>query len=117
MKSVSFGRWPPVTSALASDGIDDNVQIAGSAALRPASALTIEAWVNTGDNFFDNTRHIFSKTVGTGIQDSYVVWYANGQLHAGAGNASSAITALNYTWTPLQGTWYRIAFTYDSTGP
>src|SRR6185436_2154057 len=108
---------PPVTTALFFNGVDNNVQIADSPTLRPTSALSIQAWVNTGDNFTANGRHIFAKTVGTGVQDSYVIWYANGQLHAFVGNASTATTALNYTWNPVQNTWYRVAFTYDSTGP
>ncbi|MEI9924492.1 MAG: LamG-like jellyroll fold domain-containing protein [Bradyrhizobium sp.] len=106
-----------MTTALAFDGVDNNVKIADSANLRPTTALTIEAWVNTGDNFTANSRTIFSKTVGTGTQDSYIVWYSGGQLHAVVGNTSTGTTTLNYDWNPAQNTWHRIAFTYDATGP
>src|SRR5262249_17980962 len=108
---------PPAPASLFFDGFNDNVQIADTATLRPIDALTIEVWVSPGDNFNGNTRHIFAKTVGTGVQDSYVIWYTPGQLHANVGSASGAATALVVAWNPTPGTWYHIAYTYDSTGP
>ncbi len=102
-------------SALSFDGVNDNVQIADATTLRPATALTVEAWVTAGANFSSGTRSILSKPVGTGSNDSYTVYYSNGQLHAAVGNASTLIQ-VNYTWTPAQDSSHHIASTYDATG-
>lgn len=95
-------------SALAFDGVNDYVRVPDSSSLRPSS-LTLEGWVQ-----FDATggeRHLFGKTAGTGLLNSYVVWYSNG-LRAHVGDASGG-TQVAYGWTPAVGTWYHIAFTFD----
>ena len=108
---------PPVTgdaAALSFDGVNDYVRIPDSPTVRPASALTVAAWVN-----FSGTpgtyNHIVAKTAGTGTNDSYVVWYQSGALHASSGSPTSQASQLNYTWSPTLGTWYNVAYTYDST--
>ncbi|MBL8483634.1 MAG: LamG domain-containing protein, partial [Rhodocyclaceae bacterium] len=103
--------------ALQFDGSNDYAQAGDAAPLRPASALTLEAWVSPGANFASGTRHIVSKTVGGSSRDSYAIWYSGGQLRAVAGNASGGTTQLNYNWSPTQDAWYHIAFSYDASGP
>jgi hypothetical protein len=107
---------PSVTGdagALSFDGKNDYVAVPDSATVRPASALTVTAWVNF--SALDSTRVIVAKPAGTGTNDSYVVWYASGALRAQAGSAAGQTSALGYGWTPTLGTWYHVAYTYDSS--
>ena len=105
---------PSLGKGLEFDGYNDYVRIEDSTSLRPTTAFTVESWASFGAGYTSGTRHIVAKTVGTGVRNSYVVWYAGGMLRAGASNAGSDGNALAYAFTPTVGQWYQIAYTFDS---
>ena len=102
------------TGSLSFDGVNDYALAPDSPSLRPASALTVAAWVNfsaiTGGD-----RVIVSKPAGTGTNDSFVLYYNGGTLRASSGSTTAQATQLTYAWTPTVGTWYHVAYTYDAT--
>src|SRR6185295_11370121 len=54
------------------------------------------------------------KPLGTGVNNSYVLWHDNGSLQAGVGDSGGGFgPQLNLAWMPQLGTWYHLAFTYD----
>src|SRR5262249_25410092 len=66
-------------TALAFDGVDDDVHVADAPSLR-VQDLTLEGWVNFSD--LSGVRVLFGKTLGTASLDSYVVWYQDNSLRA-----------------------------------
>ncbi len=91
---------------------DAYVVIPDRAALRPGSALTIEARIKAFD---PRGRHIFAKQLGDGLDDSYVVWFeADGTLQfamcTSGGNCprtSAPIPSLNV--------WHHVAAVWDGS--
>ncbi len=110
-------RFPQRTTdqALGFDGVDDTVEIPDAPALRPATALTVEAWINPTDTL-SGTRSIVAKPVGNSYLNSYAIWYEGGQLRGGAANAASSSNYVAYTWNPTPGTWHHVAYTINSSG-
>jgi hypothetical protein len=99
-------------SALQFDGVNDFVQVPDVPSLRPTSGLTLEGWVNFTTGATDG--QVVGKPVGTTYFDSYTLWYQAGALRATAGSSTAQTTILVYPWTPAAGTWYHVAYTYDS---
>jgi hypothetical protein len=96
-------------------GLLNNLQFASipdSAAIRPQS-LTVEGWgkLTSVDNAAPT---FFSKALGSGNADSYVVWYQSGTLHSAICN-NSGCAQLNAPSFSLN-VWHHIAFTYDDPG-
>jgi hypothetical protein len=85
------------------------VSITDAPSLR-ISSLTIEGWVNFSSTAGFQT--IFAKTVGSGFQDSYAVWYVNGTLNGETGTANT-FTQISAPWAPTVGTWYHVAYTFN----
>ena len=89
---------------------DAYVVIPDGPALRPDSALTIEARIKAFDS---NGRHIVAKQLGDGLEDSYVIWFENdGTLgfvmcNSGGGcpRTSTPIPSLNV--------WHHVAAVWD----
>lgn len=103
--------------ALRFDGIDDNVFIARSATLEPAT-VTVEGWVRRGSSP-GQFRHIVS-------QGAYLCEVASYGLTTGAGggigfyvsNGSDEHVALSTEAAPeaiWDGAWHHVAGTYDGT--
>jgi hypothetical protein len=86
-----------------------NVSIPDSAAMRPAN-FTIEAWTKSLDN--GGTRHIFAKTLGTGVSDSYVFWVANGILNGAICQTDNSCFTIS-TAAPNTGEWHHVALSFD----
>ncbi|HSY49460.1 MAG TPA: LamG-like jellyroll fold domain-containing protein [Thermoanaerobaculia bacterium] len=102
-----------VGQAFSFNGTTAYVSVPDNGTLRPSS-LTIEGWVKF--NTIPSTATIVSKTVGSGTNDSYVIWYQGGALHAAIGNTAGNGPSVDYTWAPATNTWYHVAYTYDSAG-
>jgi len=95
------------------NGTTGYISVPDNTTLHPSS-LTIEGWAKFTS--IPSTATIASKTVGSGTNDSYVLWYQGGALHGTIGNTSGNGPSVDYTWTPTTNTWYHIAYTYDSGG-
>jgi hypothetical protein len=102
-----------VGQAFSLNGTSAYISAPDNSTLRPSS-LTLEAWV--WFTSIPSTGVIVSKTVGSGANDSYLLWYQGGALHGVVGNTSGPGTIVDYTWTPSLNTWYHVAFTYDASG-
>ncbi|HND50762.1 MAG TPA: Ig-like domain-containing protein, partial [Pirellulaceae bacterium] len=92
------------------DGVNDFVNVVDSTTLRPSS-VTVSAWVN-----FDSTsgrRAIVSKTVGSGTENSYALWYDAGSLRGVVGDGVTAGAVLSAPFAPIAGRWYHVAYSFD----
>jgi uncharacterized repeat protein (TIGR01451 family) len=96
-------------SCLNLNGSGQYVAVSNAPALRPTSALTLEGWFNFAA--IGGSRVLFSKTLESGTDDSYVMWHDGGSLRAGVSGAWN----LSYGWSPTLGTWHHIAYTFDDT--
>jgi hypothetical protein len=94
------------------DGINDSVDIPDSPSLRPAS-MTFEAWVIF--NTTSPTPVIMSKPLGSAALASYALWIDHGTLEAVVGDTSGYGPVLSYALSPLLGTWYHVAYSFDNT--
>jgi Concanavalin A-like lectin/glucanases superfamily/IPT/TIG domain/Divergent InlB B-repeat domain/Putative Ig domain len=101
-----------VGQAFSLDGSTGYVQIPDAPALQPVS-LTVEAWV-----LLDSTsglRVVFAKPLGSGTNDSYVLWLSSGILNGAVCDATGC-TYVSAPSPPLTtGTWYHVAHTVDSS--
>ncbi|HEU0010073.1 MAG TPA: FG-GAP-like repeat-containing protein, partial [Verrucomicrobiae bacterium] len=95
--------------ALRFDGGSTYVSAPDSPSLRPTS-LTLEGWFNFAA--VGGLRVLAGKPLGTGGNNSYVLWHEGGRLHAGVGDATG-FTEVNDLWSPQIGAWYHIAYTFD----
>lgn len=99
-----------VGSAFQLDGSNDFVEVPDHASLRPAT-LTVEGWFN-----FSRSSGVFmllGKTVGSNTHESFGIWYSNGNIVANMSSGTVYGAWLQYHWTPVTGTWYHIAYTFD----
>jgi hypothetical protein len=86
-----------------------NVSIPDSPAVRPAN-FTIETWAKSDNN--SGVRHIFAKTLGTGVSDSYVLWIDNGNLNGAICQANNNCFQIS-TAAPNTGEWHHLALSFD----
>ena len=98
-----------VGQAFSFDGVNDSVDIADAAALRPAS-LTFEAWVMF--NSVNGTQVIVKKPGPS--DNSYAMWIANGMLTADVDGGPLVGPTLSGPFSPVVGRWYHVACTFDN---
>jgi hypothetical protein len=101
-----------VGQGLSLDGSNDFASAGDGPALRPQS-LTLEGWFR-----FDTDPGIevlVSKTLGTGTNESYVIYTTPGFLHAAIGDPSG-VEGPEIPFHPVPETWYHIAMTFDDAG-
>ncbi len=101
-----------VGQAFAPDGVAEYVTVPDSPSLRPTN-LTVECWASF--NRADACRVLLGKPVGSGSDDSYVLWVQDGVLHATTLFAGGGGPVLAYTLNPVPGLWYHLAYTVANT--
>lgn len=83
-----------------------HVEIPDSPSLRPMNGITLDGWFK-----FNNSNPqaaMISKPFLTTGYNSYVMWMQGGNFNASFGGAYIA-----YTFDPVPGRWYYMAYTYD----
>jgi uncharacterized repeat protein (TIGR01451 family) len=96
-----------VGQAFVLNGTTQYVKVADSASLH-STAYTLEAWVNFSS--LPSFGCIICKPQGSGINDSFGLFYQAGQLR---GQTFAQVTG--YPWTPTTGTWHHVAYTFNGT--
>jgi hypothetical protein len=97
-----------VGQAFAFDGINDFVFVPDATNLRPTS-ITLEAWAR----FNGAQGPVLGRSWGTGIHNSYIIWQLSGNINGTIGDTNQAADILSTPFTPVQGQWYHVAFTFD----
>ncbi|MDB6058112.1 MAG: Conserved repeat domain protein, partial [Verrucomicrobiales bacterium] len=87
------------------------VSIPDSAQVRPTS-VTIAGWFAFTQ--VSGVQVLVGKTVGTGPNDSYVLFYQSGTLSGCVGNLSGIGPIVTYQLNPTANTWYHLAYTFDN---
>ena len=100
--------------ALQFDGANRAVSIADSASLRPTS-FTLAGWFRW-QSTPATSQSLVAKRVGNTMFDSYQIFYDVGdrQLRGVLGTAAGFGADTVFAWTPAEGTWYHLAFTFDN---
>ena len=91
------------------NGTTNFIRINDSPSLRPAS-VSIEGWFYFSAQ--PNQAHLVAKAAGSGIYDSYVLFFYGGTLHGAVGDATG-VDQLDSDFTPQLNQWYHIAYTYN----
>ncbi len=100
-----------VGQAFSFNGFDQYVQIPDSPSLRPAS-VTLECWFNANSTVMNG--NLMGKPAGTGYYDSYDMWLSTGYLNGVVGSSSNLATYVTNAFTPVPGTWYHAAYTFNA---
>jgi uncharacterized repeat protein (TIGR01451 family) len=101
-----------VGSAFACDGISQFVIVNDSSSLHLTN-LTVECWAMFTE--YDGCRVLLGKPVGSGTDDSFVLWTQDGVLHAHCYFTGGPGPTLTYNFSPAQGVWHHLAYTIDNT--
>jgi hypothetical protein len=101
-----------VNQAFSLDGVNDYVSVPDTTSLHPTS-LSFESWIlfNPAPT---GLRCIANKPLGSGVLDSFGLWWDNGTLNAVIGDATGLGPGLSYPFSPIANRWYHIAFTFDN---
>jgi len=115
--NASFAGGATTTSgyvgqAFSFNGTTAYVTAPDSGTLRPAS-VTADAWIYFS-SLPGTLAAIVTKPFGSGVFDSYAIWYDNGgALRAEISDASGEMQ-VSAPWSPSTNTWYHVAFSFDS---
>ncbi|NUN71424.1 MAG: hypothetical protein HUU02_17135, partial [Bacteroidetes bacterium] len=105
--TIVTGRSGPAREL---NGSGDHIAVADAASLQHTD-LTAEGWFRFNSTV--GVMTLISKTIGSGMSDSYILYYANGSLNGVTGDIGGTGTILSASWTPVPGQWYHIAYTLD----
>jgi hypothetical protein len=94
-------QWVPAVS---------RITIEDAPELRLTNSLSITAWFRTSDS---NGRHIIAKELGTGMNDSFVLWYEFGQAFIFQLEDTSGTPHYVSTAIPSPGVWHHVAGVWD----
>jgi hypothetical protein len=116
VNGVSYWYASYVGLCFGFDGADDFVQVPDSPGLNPASALTLNAWVNV-ETFSANYMDIAGKDPEVGTSRSYLLNVVKDGSH---GHFRAHLTTVNSGFKYVtgnvevnRGIWYHVAMTYD----
>lgn len=105
--NFTVSGYTPFGNVITMNGANDLIVVADNVALQPPS-LTIEAWVNfsalTPGVIVGRARN----QPGTS-NNSFAIYYAGGSLFSIVNS-----TVISVPWTPVIGTWYHLALTYNN---
>ncbi len=98
------------------DGSGDYIEVADDADHRPATQLTAEGWFKF--NNFNNIPHLIAKGLRGSDNDSYVMWFANGNIRVGYADSGSNFIFYDTGFAPNVGEFNHYAFVLntDDTG-
>lgn len=104
---------PTFTTAYIGQGFNHSglqyATIPDSAAFRPQS-LTIEGWAKSNSA---GVQTIFSKTLGSGVFDSFAIYYASGNIRGAVCNNTGCVDI----GAPFSlNVWHHVAWSYDDPG-
>ncbi|MDB5388886.1 MAG: vcbs repeat-containing protein, partial [Planctomycetaceae bacterium] len=94
------------------DGVNDDIAVPNSVSMDNAS-FTASARFMTSS--FVPISVILDKPFGTATNDSFVIWFQNGNLNAGITSSSQQFVSVSVPLTPSTNTWYQATETYDSS--
>lgn len=100
-----------VGTAFSFNGTSQYFYIPDSPSLRTAS-LTLECWAMFTDT--NGFRMLMAKPVGSGINDSFALWFNSGVLYGAEGDETLGGPVLSCPFAPVIGQWYHFAYTFDS---
>ena len=64
-------------------------------------------------NFREPKGILFSRTVGSGVSDSLIVFYYENALRGTISDIQGPGATIQHEWMPKIGKWYHVAFTFD----
>ncbi len=99
-----------VGQAFSLDGVDDYVSAPSGPSNSPTN-LTIDGWFNLSST--TGADILVSKAAGTAFSNSYNLFLNNGGLHGLVGTVADTGPVVSAPFTPVLGTWYHIAYTFD----
>lgn len=101
-----------LSGGLAFDEANDYVTVPDSPPLHPGN-ITAEGWFQINNN--TAAQAFITKPLGSGINDSFALWYESGQLRGVMADAIGGATSVAYNWVPapVPNTWYHLAYTFD----
>lgn len=95
------------------DGTNDYVSAPDSPTFRQTN-FTVEGWYKLSAAQGGGTQgHIVAKAFGTSFQDSYVIWFQDGTLHAYVVTNSGSLELFSGFGADI-GVWHHVALTYDA---
>lgn len=99
------------------DGTGDYVEVPDDADHRPANQLTAEGWFRF--NSFNVSPHLIAKGLRGSDRNSYVLWYANGNIRMGYSDSGTNFVFYDTGFSPYIGEWNHYAFVLntDDSGP
>lgn len=109
-------RVGKVGQAFNLDGSGDYIEVADDADHRPATQLTAEGWFKF--NNFNNLPHLIAKGLRGNDRNSYVLWFANGNIRIGYSDSGSNFIFYDTGFAPNVGEFnhYALVLNTDDAG-
>ena len=90
---------------------EDYIEVPDSPSLRLANA-TLAGWFRF-DRVPSDLRTLVEKAARSDAPDAYAVWWEGGNLYGHVSDTAVDGPPIGYGFTPVPGTWYHIAYTFD----
>lgn len=103
------------TSSLQLDGTGDYIQYGDSADWLFPAEFTVECWVQFTGAAGSGTRGFVGQFNTSLNQRSWLIGYTNGNVAGWVSTNGTAQTQISGAWTPVVGTWYKVAMDRDAS--